>query len=198
MRLGIYTAATGAEDHSGLPDQRKFSALMPGYRSKLADMLGLRWIATGVPIEEIDKQVQPGDFTLVARTKDGFVYENPRALPRVMLARRAYPIDLDRLIASGVWPEIDTRQSVLVDASMLPQPKSISDAEPRLLPPGTARIVSYRNTEVVIETDSPQGGWVVLNDVWHPRWDVEIDGRPAGQTLRANAIFRAARCRPAR
>jgi hypothetical protein len=193
VRLGYYTAATGAEDHAGLPDQRKFSALMPGYRSKLADMLGLRWIATGVPIEQIDRRVKPGDFRLVARTKDGYVYENPRALPRVMLARRAYPIDLDRLIASGAWPQIDTVESVLVDAAMLPAPASIAEAEPRLARPGTVRIVSYRNTEVIVEADSPEGGWVVLNDVWHPRWEVEIDGKAAGQAMRANAIFRAAR-----
>ena len=59
------------------------------------------------------------------------------------------------------------------------------------------RLVSYRNTEVVIEADSPAGGWVVLNDVWHPRWEAEIDGK-AVQALRANAIFRAVLVPPGR
>lgn len=189
VRLGLYTAATGAEDHSGLPDQRKFSALMPSYRSLLADMLGLRWIATGVPIEEIDKRLEKGALPLIARTKDAYIYENRNAMPRVMLARRAIPYPLDQLIASGVWPSFDPRETVLVDDAVLPLSRGQGTA-PALRPPGTVRLVSYANTEVVIEANSPEGGWIVLNDVWHPRWEVEIDGRNVGQPLRANAIFR--------
>jgi hypothetical protein len=56
--------------------------------------------------------------------------------------------------------------------------------------PGSARIVSYRNTEVVLEADSPDGGWVVLGDLWHSWWFAEVDGRPA-EILRANVLFRA-------
>jgi hypothetical protein len=190
VRLGIYTAATAAEDHAGLPDQRKFSALMPSYRSRLADMLGLRWIATGVPIEEIDKQLPKGAFSLVARTGDAYVYENKNAFPRVMFARRAVPYDMDRLIASGVWPGYDPTDTVLVAAAESGPPGGA--VAPPLKAPGSVRILEYRNTEVVLEADSPEGGWVVLNDVWHPRWEVEIAGRPAIQAVRANAIFRAA------
>ena len=47
-------------------------------------------------------------------------------------------------------------------------------------PPGQRAHLSYRHTEVVIEADSPDGGWVVLNDLWHPWWFAEVDGRPAG------------------
>ncbi len=194
VRLGIYTAATGAEDHAGLPDQRKFSPLMPGYRSKLADLLGLRWIVTGVPIEQIDKRLKPGDFPLVARTKDGFVYENVDAMPRVMFARRAAPWDLDGLIASGNWPDYDLKDTVLIDD---PKPDIAQLGRPApLRAPGTVRLIETANTAVTIEADSPQGGWVILNDVWHPRWEVEINGRPAGIALRANAIFRAAQVPP--
>ena len=51
VRLALYSEATGAEDHVGLPDQRKFTALFPSYRSTLANLLGLRFIATGVAVE---------------------------------------------------------------------------------------------------------------------------------------------------
>lgn len=190
VRLGIYTAATGAEDHSGLPDQRRFSALMPSYRSRLADLLGLRWIATGVPIDELDKRLAKGAFPLVARTRDAWIYENQSALPRVLFARRAVPYDLDKLIASGVWPELDPAETVLVDDAVIPPPR-VPGTLPALRAPGKVAIRSYANTEVLIEADSPEGGWVVLNDVWHPRWEVEVDGKAMGQSVRANAIFRA-------
>ena len=191
VRLGYYTQATGAGDTVGLPDQRTFSALMPSYRSRLADMLGLRWIATGVPIEQIDKKLDKGAFALVARTPDGYVYENTNALPRVMFARRAASWNMDSLITSGEWPNYDTRETVLVDDTMLP-PSPLGSSTTPLRAPGTVRIVAYGNNEVVLEADSAQGGWVVLNDVWHPRWEVEVAGGPAMPAFRANAIFRAA------
>ena len=38
---------------------------------------------------------------------------------------------------------------------------------------------------------------VVLNDVWHHWWQVEIDGKPA-ELLRANVLFRAVAVPPGR
>src|SRR5690606_32352369 len=51
VRLRLYTRATGVEDHAALMDQRHFAPLMPSYRTPLADLLGLRYIAAGAPIE---------------------------------------------------------------------------------------------------------------------------------------------------
>ena len=189
IRLALYSQAVGAEDHVGLPDQRKFSALFPSYRSTLANLLGLRFIATGVPIKTIDTRLQ-GDLPLIARTSDGFIYENPDALPRVLLATAARTADFTRLLADGVWPEADLRSTVLLERL----PKA-DVAKPKR--PGTARILSYRNTEVRVETDSPDGGFLVLNDLWHPWWFAEVDGHPA-EMLRANVLFRAVTVPPAR
>ncbi len=183
LRLGLYSRATGAGDHVALPDQRTFSALMPGYRSLLADMLGLRFIASGVPIEQIDRALAPSDLPLIARTPDAYIYENPRALPRVLLVTRSEKADFETILASGRWPDrFDPRRSVLLDRDM-PQPPATTAS-------GSARIRDYGTTEVVIDVEAPQGGFLVLNDVWHPWWQVEIDGRPA-ELLRANVLFRA-------
>ncbi len=46
LRLDAYSRATGAGDQVALPDQRRFAPLMPGYRSLLAEMLGLRFIVS--------------------------------------------------------------------------------------------------------------------------------------------------------
>ena len=55
---------------------------------------------------------------------------------------------------------------------------------------GTARILRYQNTDIEIEADAPGGGFVVLNDVWHPWWRATVDGKPA-DILKANVLFRA-------
>jgi hypothetical protein len=181
VRLGIYSKATGAEDHVALPDQRKFSTTMPSYRSPLADLLGLRYIVTGAPIETIDKHLAPNPLPLVQRTKDALIYENPGALPRVLFATRAVPTPFDVTIEDGSWPDIDYRTTVLIEG--------VAPNEPARRP-GTARIVSYANTRIEIDVDSPDGGYVVLNDVWHPWWRAEIDGQTM-PLVRANVIFRA-------
>ena len=189
VRLGLYSRATGAQDNAGLPEERRFTPLFPSYRSTLADLLGLRYIASGMPIEQIDKTLAPGALKEIARSPDGYVYENPNALPRVLFAEQAQAADFEHILATGRWPEIDLRHTVL-----------LATAEPTAAAfrrPGNARIVSYRNTEIRIEADSPDGGWVVLNDIWQPWWRVDVDGRPS-TLLRANVLFRVVAVPPGR
>jgi len=189
LRLGLYSAATGAGDHVALPDQRRFSALMPSWRSPLADMLGLRFIATGVPADEIDKSLKPGDLVPIARTKDAYVYENPRALPRLLLVAAAAQADFDAILASGRWPEgFDPRRTVLLEKPPPPVPTGPAGA-------GSVRLLDYGTTEVRVAAEAPRGGFLVLADVWHPWWTVTVDGRPA-ELLRANVLFRAVRVPP--
>ncbi len=188
VRLALYSAATGAEDHVGLPDQRQFAPLFPSYRSTLANLLGLRFIVTGAPIETIDPQLKPGDLPLVAHTSDGYIYENPDAFPRVTFATEAKAADFARMLSDGVWPAADLRSTVLLE-------RPPAGATPRR--PGQVHIASYRNTEVILEADSPDGGFLVLNDLWHPWWLAEVDGKPA-EILRANVLFRAVAVPPGR
>ena len=61
--------------------------------------------------------------------------------------------------------------------------------------PASARIENYQNTQVRIAVDAPDGGYLILNDVWHPWWRVEVDGQRS-DILRANAIFRAVKLPP--
>ncbi|MBI3274439.1 MAG: glycosyltransferase family 39 protein [Methylocystis sp.] len=186
IRLKLFQDATGAGDHVALPEQRVFSPLFSSYRSTMADLLGLRFIATGVPIEAIDKHLQPGDVDFLVRTKDAYVYENKRALPRVLLATCARRADFAKMAEDGVWPDVDYRATVLLEEA-----PTCDGAAGGRAAAGHARIASYRNTDILIEAEAPRGGgYVALNDVWHPWWIAEVDGRPA-PLLRANVMFRA-------
>ncbi|MFM7568773.1 MAG: hypothetical protein ACKO8O_08755, partial [Betaproteobacteria bacterium] len=151
-----------------------------------ADLLGLRFIATGVPIERIDSKLQPGDLRLVARTREAWIYENPNALPRVMFATRAEEVDFDEIIASGRWPAHDLNTTVLIEDE--PGDTHISKR------PGRARLLRYGNTRIDVEVESPDGGWLVLNDVWHPWWFAAKLGQGTETPIplyRANVLFRA-------
>ena len=190
LRLNQFAAATGVGDTVAIPEQRTFSPLFPSYRSTFADLFGLRFIATGVPVEQIDRALKPGDLVPLGRTPDAFLYENPRALPRVMMVGEWQLADFAELLKRG-WPEVDPRRTVLLERlpALAPAAGSVGAAA------GTARIVRYGNVEIVVEVDAPAGGFLVLNDVWHPWWRAEVDGAET-DILKANVLFRAVQVRP--
>jgi len=186
IRLKIFEDTTGAGDHLALPEQREFSKLYPKYRSPLSDMLGLRYVATGVPIEEIDKHYQPGEFAELTQIGKVHLYENKSAYPRVMVATCAMHVDFTRMVETGEWPEADYRETVLLEEPPLCHTRKDLPADA-----ARARIISYRNAEVVVEANAPPGGgWLILNDVFHPWWFAMVDGEEA-EILRANVLFRA-------
>ena len=188
VRLSWFVDATGAQDQVAVPEQRPFAPLFSSYRSLMADMLGVRFIASAFPIERIDPALKTGDLHFIAQTKDAYVYENPRALPRVMVARQAKKVDFDALLETGEWPDgFDPRETVLLEGD------GVDDTLSRR--PASARIENYQNTQVRIAVDAPDGGYLILNDVWHPWWRVEVDGQRS-DILRANAIFRAVKLPP--
>jgi hypothetical protein len=185
LRLRWFQEATHAGDTVALASQRVFSPLYPSYRSAFADLLGVRFIATGVPVEQIDASLKPGDLNFIARTKDAYVYENPRALPRVMLLTDWRLANFEELLQNG-WPDVDPRRTVLLKKAPVGFPGGAVVG-------GSARLLRYANTEVVVEVEAPAGGILLLNDVWQPWWRADIDGAEA-EILKADVIFRAVVC----
>lgn len=182
LRIGFYSAATGADDHVPYPEARKFAPLMPGYRSPLARLLGLRFIASPVPLEQIDPALKDRPLPLVKRTRDAYIYENPDTFPRVMVLGTGWTVDQSALVRTGKWPNTRLDEVAFVEPSAIPLPHG--------LPNGKARILRYDNTEVEIAVEAPEGGVLLLNDTYHPWWFASIDGHNA-RILRANGIFRA-------
>jgi hypothetical protein len=197
VRSGVYSRSVGARDHIAGPDQRLFTPLFPSYKSLMADMVGLRFIASSVPLQELYNaaprkdlpakdmaipRFDPEEFPLVARTSDGYIYENPRALPRVIFAADARQVDFETLIKTGDWPEFNPRETVLLQRAVAPILPNVGERK--------VKILSYRNTEVIIEAESSSGGYVVLNDSYQEWWRVEVNDKPA-VLEQANVAFRA-------
>jgi polyhydroxyalkanoate synthesis regulator phasin len=78
--------------------------------------------------------------------------------------------DFDELLKSG-WPGVDPRQTVL-----LKKPPAGFSRSAAVGMGGSARLLRYANTEVVVEVVAPGGGILLLNDVWHPWWHASVDG----------------------
>ena len=157
---------------------------IPSYRSAFADLFGLRLIATGMPVEQIRQGAQAGrpEFH---RAHQGrlCLRKSARAAARDdgrrLEGRRLRRADRERL-AAGCRSGQNRVAGKGARAAANVQVRSA----------GTARLVRYANTEIVVEVDSPSGGILVLNDVWHPWWRATVDGVET-EILRANVIFRA-------
>jgi hypothetical protein len=188
LRLAEINEVLGDADTLAEPRQRSFTKLFPSYRSVMADLLGLRYIACSVPIQQVDRRIQPGDLGLIARTGEAYIYENPRALPRALFVPDWRNADFEELRKSGDWPDFDPKQTVLLDRE--PDLARPSEDDLRLAAKSTVRIRRYENTVVEIDVDAATPGLVLLNDVWHPWWYASVDGRPTG-ILKANLLFRA-------
>ena len=188
LRLDGIAKAVGAGDNIAGWDQRHFTPLFPSYRSLLADMLGLRYIATPVPVEQIDTRLKPGDLIQIARTKDAYVYENPRALPRVMYVPNWKLADFDALTETGAWPAFDPTKTLLLENE--PPVTTSTPVTVSYEPASAATIVHYENTIVEIDVTASRAGFVLLNSAWHPWWRATVDGRSA-DVLKANVLFRA-------
>ena len=189
LRFRDFKQATAVGDTVATAEQRRFSPLYPSYRSPFADLFGVRVIATGVPVEQIDKALQPGDLIFLGRTKDAYVYENPRALPRVMMLSDWRLADFQELMRTG-WPDVDPSRTVLLEHPPQTPPTAGTSA-------GSARIAHYGNTEVIVDAESPSGGFLLLTDVWHPWWRAEVDGAEV-PILKADVLFRAVALTPGR
>ena len=192
VRSRLYSEATGAGDNIGLPGERKFTALLPSYRSQLVDMLGLRYVAAGAPLETIDPTLKAGDWQLIGKSGETWIYENPRARPRVSFATKAVGADFAALLKSGAWPPFDPATTVVLsttDATDVGTSAATMDA------PESAKIIRYEHTAIEIEATSNSGGYVLLNDLYHPWWFAEVDGLPT-PVLQANVLFRAVRVAP--
>ena len=87
------------------------------------------------------------------------------------------------------WPDADPRQTVLLANA----PKGLAQDAARR--GGKAWIAHYGNTRVDVGVDAPDGGLLLLNDVWHPWWRATVDGADA-EIMRANVIFRAVELPP--
>lgn len=188
LRLSDISRGVGAGDTIAGPDQRIFTPLFPSYHSMLANLLCLRFIASGIPIEKIDTSLPPGALHLIAHTRDGYVYENPAALPRVLFATDWRWADFETLMKDGEWPIFDPTHTVLLDQFPGQRPIARLSAGHPLL--NSVSLTMYRNTVVEVRVEAAQPGFLVLNDVWHPWWTAEVDGVPT-EILKANVLFRA-------
>jgi hypothetical protein len=87
--------------------------------------------------------------------------------------------------------KFDEKMEVILEAA--PPPISSQCELPgTAIDQSQARILAETPGRVVVVTQTPAPGWLLLSDVWYPGWRATVDGR-AAEVLRADYLFRAIR-----
>jgi Bacterial membrane protein YfhO len=117
----------------------------------------------------------PG-MRLAYRRRDGVVYSNARALPRVFLVSRQRTVKgEDAALAAATAPGFDGKRVAITERRLPDLPQASGGRTP---PAGSARLVSHEAERVIAEATARRPSLLVLTDVHFPGWEASVDGRP--------------------
>jgi hypothetical protein len=132
-------------------------------------------------------ELDPGAATIFQQihTADGLhIYENPRVLPRAYLAHRVEVVpDGEAALRRLNEDDFDPAQGAVVEGPV----RGLSLSGEGITP---ATISLYTPLRVVVESESPRDGLLLLTDSYYPGWRAFVDGEEQ-PILRGNYLFRA-------
>ena len=92
-------------------------------------------------------------------------------------------------------PDWNPRESVLLNPGRSSTPLTADHGPSIPRPTDHVELKTYTPTEIKIEAQSTQGGYVLINDQYDPDWQVQVNGHDA-PLLRADYIMRAVQVPP--
>jgi hypothetical protein len=180
LRIGWYDRLVSPGEENWNVSQRQFPPSFDNYDGTLARALGLTYLVTGQPLDQLPGLRTPPAAELLRSGPRVWIYRLAGAMPRAVIYR---------------WTEQDAARAMQNrpgDSSSI----DASAAYDRLIsmPPldnaAAVTIELSRPGRVELVTTSTTGGLLVLHDPYYPGWIAEVDGRPAAM-LRAALLFRA-------
>ncbi len=136
------------------------------------------------------------------------IYENPRAMPRVWVARDARAYDSPQQVIERMQtPDFDPRNLVLVDRDIPREFKNVTkDAPSSFLYEWTSparsipriRILDSSQPEKIeIDLSGAAGGWLVISDSYAPGWEAHFTGKSQRRSRDTATVERQAVVLPA-
>jgi hypothetical protein len=116
------------------------------------------------------------------------VWQNPRVFPRAWLVDRYVILEGNAARRALRDAKVDGHRVAILEQEPPADERPVAASDAASV--GAARIVSYADERVIIETDAADRRLLVLTDVIYPGWTVRVDDRPA-TIHRANFAFRA-------
>jgi hypothetical protein len=154
------------------------------YRSRLLDILGIRYILDLTDNGATEKIFPPNRFSEVYSDNTWKIIENRQAVPRVYIVTKTDTYETPEEFEEKFYdPDFNPYNTVLLDKN-LPDPMDYSGSTP------SAYLALYEPENIIIRTSSDGNGMLVLSDTFYPGWTADIDGSKT-PIYRANFSFRA-------
>lgn len=184
----LASAKTGSVPESYLRSDGVFPSEENGYRKRLFDLLGVKYLLDKEDNPKTDRDFhyerfsgdrveglwQSGKFQILLR---------PTVLPRVFLTTK-YQTATDDQIIEKIYDPSFSLETLLLEQE---PPITISDtSDPIILP----KIINYSPGEVVIQTQADKNALLFISDSHDPDWQVKIDGAKT-ELLRAHYALQA-------
>ncbi len=146
----------------------------------LTQILGLRDTVRENRREAFAKPVATADASVSTFGNITFK-DTSGAFPRLWMANDAIAVTDRAAVLRGGLPALDFAHTVLIENAPAQLPHFNSA--------GSISFQLYRQSEIEIETQRTEGGYLVLADAWHPWWQASIDNKPV-RTYRSNLMMR--------
>src|SRR6185503_6998608 len=160
----------------GYPPEKTIVIMASVGRHPVVDMLGVRaWLTRKrASLHSSGKMETPREY--------------PGGLPRAWLVNNAVVIESRderlKVLGKGPW---DPRKTVILEEFPAGAPPVPTDKSA-----GTARVMSRKAGEYVLEAENDADAFLVLSEAYYPGWSAEVDGKPA-DVLPANHLIQAVR-----
>lgn len=163
---------------------------------KILGLANVKYLLTFSEIENSEllmiKEVNLGkDFGLPLR-----IYENKQVLPRFYYVPEAKIVAkeaavFEELFSDNYYP----LKTVLLEKPLKKSLPSFAGAIEEFRKDNKISMQKYANSEVFLETDLKNEGFLVLSDSFYPGWKAAVDNKPV-EILQANYLFRAIQMNP--
>lgn len=172
---------------------RSDALLAPGYgktdlpenkfRLRLMDLLGVKYVLTRSENPQDELTFPVDRFRLISHVDDWTIYENTKAAPRYFITGDVRPYndttDFEKQLFA---PDFRPDKTVLLE-------KSDVAGLPKMPSGGTAKLVSYTPTTVIIQTSAVSPAFLFLSDTFDKGWTATVNGKPT-RVYKADFAFR--------
>ena len=194
LRIGAYDTMMRPGQNSHVLGYRQFTPSAPSLDSPLCRRIGLRYILTSAPKNEIPTWYfkDADKLKTVFAGEEIYIFRLPNVLPRTALVSKVTRIERPENVEPDTYPPGDLNDQALVYNDTKLDGRYTADAAP---PVGAATITVERPDTIEIEFSTEAPAILTLNNTYYPGWTVEIDGKRR-QLLEVNVMFQGVEVEP--
>lgn len=160
----------------GILSEKTYRTLLPSHWLR---SLNVRYVlADRDDLGSLRILTRTGAYHLAHQYANTLVFENQGALLRAYFSDVVYPFDESELIKGLIKNQASSRSAYVETWEKVWK-----------APQGTVRNIDWTDPNSVrIDVDAPQGGFLVVSQLYYPEWKAYVDGEPA-KVYRTNGLI---------